>query len=241
MRPVTYTYDWGMVTDLGRRNISRMCAELGVENIIVADDIWKKRDNIAKNLRAWLKSPHLGMVSILTAGDKHFFRHVETMKKQTGIGLNLWGINPLEVTHFKAGFLGVPPDFEEERVYTHGAMKQLHYQYLRGRAMLQSPGYFNGSLWDTVSGEYYRSFTHKSDYFHVFDYWRWDENLIEDTLDLYDWERAPDTQTTWRIGDGTAAFYNYVYHTVAGFSEHDTFRSNQIREGDLLALKHWIW
>jgi glutamine---fructose-6-phosphate transaminase (isomerizing) len=233
LRPVTYTYDWGMVTDLGRRNISRMCAEFGVENIIVADDISKKRNYIAMNLRAWLKSPHLGMVSILTAGDKHFFHHVETIKEQTGIGLNLWGINPLEVTHFKAGFLGVPPDFEEERVYTHGALKQLRYQYLRSRAMLQSPGYFNRSLWDTVSGEYYRSFTEKSGYFHIFDYWRWDERLIEDTLDLYDWERAPDTQTTWRIGDGTAAFYNYVYYTVAGFSEHDTFRSNQIREGDL--------
>lgn len=233
MKPVTYTYDWGMVTDLGRRNISRMCAELGVENIIVADDIRKKRNYIAMNLRAWLRSPHLGMVSILTAGDKHFFRHVETMKEQTGIGLNLWGINPLEVTHFKAGFLGVPPDFEEERVYTHGATKQLRYQSLRFRAMLQSPGYFNRSLGDTISGEYYRSFTKKSDYFHIFDYWRWDEHTIEETLDLYDWERAPDTQTTWRIGDGTAAFYNYVYYTVAGFSEHDTFRSNQIREGDL--------
>ncbi|MEO6533006.1 MAG: hypothetical protein ABIO06_05460, partial [Pseudolysinimonas sp.] len=44
---------------------------------------------------------------------------------------------------------------------------------------------------------------------------------------------APDTQTTWRIGDGTAAFYNYAYYTIAGFTEHDTFRSNQIREGDI--------
>lgn len=237
MRPVTYTYDWGMVTDLGRRNISRMSAELGVENIIVADDIHKKRDYIARNLRAWLKSPHLGMISILTAGDKHFFAHVETMKKQTGIDLNLWGINPLEVTHFKAGFLGVPPDFEEERVYTHGAMKQLRYQKLRFRAMLQSPGYFNRSLWDTLSGEYHRSFTKKSDYFHIFDYWRWDETEIEKTLDQYDWERAPDTQTTWRIGDGTAAFYNYVYYTVAGFTEHDTFRSNQVREGDITRVE----
>ena len=114
MKPITYTYDWGMVTDLGRRNISRMCAEMGIENIIVADDIALKRRNIAKNLQAWLKSPHLGMVSILTAGDKHFFRHVETVKKQTGISLNLWGVNPLEVTHFMAGYLGVPPDFEEE-------------------------------------------------------------------------------------------------------------------------------
>jgi len=234
MKPITYTYDWGMVTDLGRRNISRMCAQLGVENIIVADDIALKRRNIAKNFSAWLKSPHLGMVSILTAGDKHFFRHIETIKRQTGISLNLWGVNPLEVTHFKAGFLGVPPDFEEERVYSHGAMKQLRYQWLRLKAMMQSPGYFNNSLWDTLSGEYYRSFNEKTDYYHIFDYWRWDEKTIDDTLlNQYDWERAPDTSTTWRIGDGTAAIYNYIYYTVAGFSEHDTFRSNQIREGDL--------
>lgn len=233
LRPVTFTYDWGMVTDLGRRNVSRISSELGVENIIIADDIEKKRRFIAKNLHAWLKSPHLGMISILTAGDKHFFRHLQTIQRQTGVGLNLWGINPLEVTHFKAGFLGVPPDFEETRVYSHGAMKQLRYQGLRFKAMTRSPGYFNSSLWDTLSGEYYRSFASKTDYFHVFDYWKWNEQEIDAMLDEYDWERAPDTKTTWRIGDGTAAFYNYVYYTVAGFTEHDTFRSNQIREGDL--------
>lgn len=233
MRPITYTYDWGMVTDLARRNISRMCSTLGVENIIVAADISKKRDYIARNLKAWLKSPNLGMISILTAGDKHFFRYIETIKQQTGVNLNLWGINPLEITHFKSGFLGVKPDFEEDRVYSHGAMKQLRYQYLRFQAMLQSPSYFNRSLWDTLSGEYYRSFTKKDDYFHIYDYWKWDEKQIEKTLDGYEWERAPDTNSTWRIGDGTAAFYNYIYYTVAGFTEHDTFRSNQIREGDL--------
>lgn len=233
MKPVTYTYDWGMVTDLGRRNISRMSAELGVENIIVADDIQKKRDNIRKNLVAWLKKPDLGMINILMAGDKHFFRHVETIKKQTGISLNLWGVNPLETTHFKAGFLGVPPDFEEEKVYNNGALKQMRYQMLRFGAMTKSPGYFNSSLWDTLSGEYYRSFHKKTDYFHVFDYWTWEESIVNQCLAMYDWEMAPDTSTTWRIGDGTAAFYNYVYHLVAGFSEHDTFRSNQIREGQI--------
>ena len=233
MTPITYTYDWGMLTDVGRRNISRMCSQLGVENIIISADISKKRENIAKNLRAWLKSPNLGMISILTAGDKHFFQHVETVKKQTGIDLNLWGINPLEVTHFKSGFLGIKPDFEEKRVYMPGFYNQSRYQFLRFKAMLKSPGYFNTSIWDTLSGEYYRSFVKKKDYFHVFDYWRWDERIIDDTLRLYDWELAPDTNTTWRIGDGTAAFYNYIYYTVAGFTEHDTFRSNQIREGQV--------
>lgn len=233
LKPIAYTYDWGMVTDLGRRNISRMCASLGVENIIVAADIQWKRSNIRKNLQAWLKAPHLGMISILTAGDKHFFKHVETVKKQTGISLNLWSINPLEVTHFKAGFLGVAPNFAEKRVYQSGLAKQLRYHRLRFGAMVKSPGYFNSSLYDTLSGEYYRSRSNKADYYHLFDYWRWDEQEIDDTLVRYGWERAPDTTTTWRIGDGTAAFYNYVYHRVAGFTEHDTFRSNQIREGDI--------
>ena len=233
LKPIAYTYDWGMVTDLGRRNISLMCSKLGVENIVVAADIAWKRKNIRLNLNAWLKNPNLGMLSILTAGDKHFFRHINSVRKQTRISMNLWSVNPLEVTHFKAGFLGIPPDFEEKTVYQSGLMKQLRYQNLRFKEMAKSPGYFNASLFDTLSGEYYRSKKNKDDYYHLFDYWRWDESEIEDCLDNYGWERALDTSTTWRIGDGTAAFYNYVYHRVAGFSEHDTFRSNQIREGDI--------
>ncbi|MBU61153.1 MAG: glucosamine 6-phosphate synthetase [Opitutae bacterium] len=237
MRPITYTYDWGMVTDLARRNISRMCSALNVENIIVAADIEKKRDNIRKNLSAWLQRPHLGMLSVLTAGDKHFFQHVETVKKQTGIGLNLWGVNPLEVTHFKAGFLGIPPAFEEELVYSQGIRRQLRYQFNRTFQYLRNPGYLNGSLYDTISGEYWRSIHKKTDYFHLFDYFSWEEQESDRTLDIYDWEKAPDTKTTWRIGDGTAAFYNYAYYTIAGFTEHDTFRSNQIREGQLTRLE----
>jgi hypothetical protein len=229
--PITFTYDWGMVTDLARRNISRMTAQLGVENILVAADIEKKRTNIRKNLTAWLKSPDLGMVSILTAGDKHFFKYADVVRRETGVSLQIWGINPLETTHFKSGFLGVPPNFMAKTVYSQGIRGQLNYQLKRFKAMQRSPGYFNSSLWDTMSGEYYRSIQTRKDYFELFDYFNWSESLIDSTLQLYDWETAEDTSTTWRVGDGTAPFYNYVYHTIAGFSEHETFRSNQIREG----------
>ncbi len=66
--------------------------------------------------------------------------------------------------------------------------------------------------------------------------------MISNTiLNDYGWERANDTNSTWRIGDGTAPFYNYIYYRICGFSEYDTFRSNQIREGMLSreeALSH---
>ena len=61
---------------------------------------------------------------------------------------------------------------------------------------------------------------------------------IDDTLlNQYEWEFAKDNKNSWRIGDGTAAFYNYIYYTIAGFTEHDTFRSNQIREGEITREK----
>jgi hypothetical protein len=131
IRAITYTYDWGMVTDLGRRNISRMCSLLSVENIVIAADIEKKRRHIAKNLRAWLDTPNLGLLSLLTAGDKYFFKYLPVVQKETGISLNLWGINPLETTHFKAGFLGIPPDFESKNVYRGGLLDQVRYHQKR--------------------------------------------------------------------------------------------------------------
>ncbi|MDB2325323.1 hypothetical protein N9W44_07175 [Alphaproteobacteria bacterium] len=112
--------------------------------------------------------------------------------------------------------------------------KQIKYQSHRFAEFLRNPSYFNSSVFDSLSGEFYRSIKTKVDYFHIYDYWKWDEKVIEDTLlNEYDWEMASDTVTSWRIGDGTAAFYNYIFYTVAGFTEHDTFRSNQIREGQI--------
>ena len=102
------------------------------------------------------------------------------------------------------------------------------------KEMIKNPAYYNPSLIDTLSGEYYESFKKKTEYFHLYDYWRWDENEIKKTLiNSNDWELSPDTTTTWRIGDGTATFYNYFYYDLLGFTEHDTFRSNQIREGEI--------
>jgi glucosamine--fructose-6-phosphate aminotransferase (isomerizing) len=137
----------------------------------------------------------------------------------------------METTHFKTGFLGIAPAFSSDNVYSSGLKSQIEYQTKRYREYFKNPSYFNSSIFDTLSGEYWRSINAKTDYFHIFDYWTWDEEIVDSTLKSYDWEWANDTPTSWRIGDGTAALYNYVYYTVAGFTEHDTFRSNQIREG----------
>ncbi|OEK06768.1 hypothetical protein [Roseivirga misakiensis] len=232
LNPITYTYDWGMVTDLARRNVARICGKLGVENIIVAADMHWKRENIRKNIVAWLKKPALGMIPLFMAGDKFFFYYAHKIKKQLGIDLEIWGVNHLENTNFKTGFAGLRPEFDKKRIYSISIQNQMKLFGFVGANMLKSPGYFNQSILDSLGSFASRYITPKADYYHLFDYAQWDEKHIEDTIiNNYDWEKAVDTDSTWRIGDGTASFYNYIYTLVAGFSENDTFRSNQIREG----------
>jgi glutamine---fructose-6-phosphate transaminase (isomerizing) len=234
LNPIAFTYDWGMVTDLARRNIARVCGKLGVENIIVSADIRWKRENIRKNITAWLKNPDLSMVPLFMAGDKYFFHYCNKVKKQNRIDLNIWGINPLENTEFKTGFAGLAPEFNKKRIYSLSVQNQMKLFGNIAANIIKSPGYINQSVLDSLGSFAVRYIAPKRDYYHLFDYYKWDEKGINKLIkEEYDWENAIDTNSTWRIGDGTASFYNYIYLTVAGFSEIDTFRSNQIREGML--------
>lgn len=234
LNPIAFTYDWGMVTDLARRNIARVCGKLGVENIIVSADIRWKRENIRKNISAWLNNPQLGMIPLFMAGDKYFFYYCNQVKKQTDINLNIWGINDLENTNFKTGFAGIKPLFNKKTIYSLSLQNKMKLFAYVGKNLIQSPGYINSSMIDSLGSFAARYISPKKDYYHLFDYYPWNEDDVNNLVkNEYDWELAIDTSTTWRIGDGTASFYNYIYYTVAGFSEFDTFRSNQIREGML--------
>lgn len=234
LHPITFTYDWGMVTDLARRNIARLTGKLGIENILISADIQKNRDNIRKNVTAWLKKPELGIIPLFMAGDKQFFYYANQVKKQTGIRLDIWMANNLENTDFKVGFCGISPDFEKKRIDSLSMKKKIQLLNYYAGCFIKNPSYLNSSLQDTFLAYLYYYFEPRNDYYLLFDYIPWDETIVEKTIiEEYDWELSPDTKSTWRIGDGTAGFYNYIYYTVTGFSEIDTFRSNQIREGML--------
>jgi len=231
MKPVAYTYDWGMVTDLARRNISRMCGALGIEHILISADIAKKRSFVKKIVAAWLKRHHLGTIPLFMAGDKQFYYYAEKLRQQMRLSEILFSMNPLERTDFKVGFCGIDEGYEKVHYYNPSWTNKLRLAGFYAAQYAQNPAYLNTSLLDTV-GAYLSYYALPKRYEQLFDFVPWIEQDIEDTLiHTYDWELATDSKSTWRIGDGTAAFYNYIYFKVAGFTENDTFRSNQIREG----------
>jgi len=234
MNPVAFTYDWGMVTDLARRNCARVCGKLGVEHIIRSADIPAKRRYVRKNVEAWLKKPELGMVTLFLAGDKEFYSHARQLREETGIKLVIFCTgNMIEDAPYKTGLMGVP-HIDYGNVLTSMAMRnKLAMLWYHAKQYAKNPAYVNESLYD-VWNAFWQTFVVKDDFLYLYRYLPWHEHTIVDTIRReYDWEIAEDTSTTWRIGDGTAAFYNYIYQTIAGFTEDDVMLSNMVREGHL--------
>ncbi|MFQ5763438.1 MAG: hypothetical protein ACE5GT_00775 [Rhodospirillales bacterium] len=232
MNPIALTYDWGMVTEIARRNQARICGKLGIEHVLRAADIPAKRRYIRKNIFAWLKRPKLGMIPLFMAGDKFFYHYCRQMRKETGIPLVFFcGGNELERTDFKTGFAGVRESQHKQRLFAMSLSNKVGLFAWYAWQYLMNPRYFNESLLDSL-WSYFTTFVEKEDFVFLYHYIKWDEDVINRTLhDEYGWETAEGRSTTWRIGDGYTAFINYIYFTVAGFSEYDAFRSNQVREG----------
>ncbi|MGA2121742.1 MAG: hypothetical protein ABSG49_06820 [Methanoregula sp.] len=238
LNPLTFIYDWGMVTDLARRNQARVCGKLGIEQILVSADIRKKREYIHKNLEAWLKKPDLGMVPILMAGDKEFYYYFHKIRKENNIRLFVFcgGYEGEESSGlFKLGFCGVDrgKGSAEYRMTGISFINKLRLITYYLKSYLTNPAYINGSLFDTLFA-FYSSYMLTDDYVYLYQYIPWDEKMIVSTIrEKFDWEIETDTPATWRTDDGTAAIYNYIYFAIAGFTEFDGIRSHQIREGKL--------
>ena len=223
---IAVSYDWGMVTDLARRNQARVCGKLGIEHVWLSADIQKKRNNIKKNMIAWLKKPHIGMLPILMAGDKVWQQQLKNASKNKNNSCILQFQSPYEATFFKHGFANIKPDFPKMKTFS--KVKLLFFYFYN---FLINPYYWNLSLIDTFQG-FISFYFRKSEFIYPYKFYKFDEMTIEKELSEYlNWEFDPTTGTSWRIGDGTSPFYNYVYWVYAGFTENDSFRSYQIREG----------
>jgi hypothetical protein len=234
MHPIAFTYDWGMVTDLARRNQAKVTGKLGIEHIIRSADIHTKRSYIRKNIYAWLKKPHLGMVPLFMAGDKMFYYYGKQLRKETDVKLTIFACGQqLEQMEFKIGFCGIDqPLKNNQKMYYYNTFVKMRMAFFYISQYILNPAYINASFWDSIFS-FYCSFINKDDYVYLYNYITWDEELINRTLkDEYGWEvDLKFGKNQWRMGDGHTAFIDYVYHAIAGFSEFDNFRSNQIREG----------
>lgn len=236
LKPVVFTYDWGMLTPTGARNQDRMVQALGLERVNVADNIDGKRRNIRRNLLAWLKRPELGMIPLLMAGDKHFFASARTLKKELNQSAMFFGITDIEAEDFKEGFCGIKAEsfVEDKKHYRLFMSQKAQILAYYAKQFLLNPRYINLSIPETIYG-FYAYYVMPHEYAtNLFAYVPWNEEQIVSTLrESYNWESEPDSPVTWRTGDASQPLISFLYLALADFTENDFLRSNQIRRGML--------
>lgn len=234
LNPIAYTYDWGMITDLGKRNQKRMIEQLGIEHLVIEADITKKRKHIRKNIEAWMRKPDIGMVPLFMQGDKQCEFYANKLMRQKRLELMFFFRgNELEREEFKNGHCGIKDADKGGVIHNLPWKDKLKLLKYYGYRYFKNPAYINSSVWDTGLA-YFSTYIQKHNYQYLWHYIPWEEELINDTLiNQYNWETSKETTQLWRTDDGSSAFYNYIYYQVQGFTENDSFRSRQIREGKL--------
>ena len=234
MNPIAYTFDWGLTTDISRINASKLCGKLGVEHIIRSAKIDERRSHVRTNLFAWLKKPHLGMIPMLQSGDKGFYEYGRKLSKELNLKLVIHCTGyQLEQREFFLGFLGVNEKLVNNPTLSdYSLFNKINMFFRYGTQYFLNPAYFNSSFFASLQA-FVHSFVYKERFLHLYKYVKWDEQKIIKTLnEEYEWESDVSYgKNQWRMGDGQTAFNNFVYYTVAGFSEYDNFRANQVREG----------
>ena len=230
---ITYTYDWGLTTDYARRNISYFCQKYGIENIIRAPNIYKKRKYISQNLRAWLKRPHLGMVPLFFIGDKPFLYYGSELRKKTKSDITIFGSGfQCEKMEFKVGYCGINQNIQNNiRMYNFDLLNKFKLLLWYSLQYIKNPFYINSSLLDNIIG-FYSSFIHKDSAIYIYNYVKYPSHNIDSVLrNLGFISDKKYGVNQWRVGDGHTALTNFIYYQIGGFSEFDNYRSNQVREG----------
>ena len=97
---------------------------------------------------------------------------------------------------------------------------------------IRSPGLLPSLFAEGTVG-FFDYYVRDHTFIRPFSYIPWDEDELEETLrGRYGWSPGSDrSASSWRMGDGTAPFYNLMYLIALGMTEHDALRSNQVRFG----------
>lgn len=231
---VTYTFDWGVNTPYARNNVSKLCGKYGIRNILVAADIRKKRRDVRSVVKSYCRNPVPGLVPLLMAGDKQFISTAKKISIQLNSSAEIFGFNPFEKTRFKEELIwkNLWPE-QDDGLYGEDLpfFSQLKLILGYSQKIILNPSYWGRNLLDAARGfiNYYHSGVERTNYF---DYFEWNEKLIDQKLYDIGWFK-PVGRSSWRIGDGTSAFYNLAYLLHQGWCENDTLRANQVRSGHI--------
>lgn len=228
LRALAVCYDFPFLTDLARTNVQRVCDSLGLDLLVI-----KSKNNLEYRL---LRNHLLSVGGTGTSWGQCIFCHygieavLYNVAKARGIPFILGGITKYELWN-----PGSRTKFLFARVKELPAAEKAGFAYYQAKAyacLVEQRRQFpipGNSVFDV-----YRRATLPPDSItgiNVFDYVRWDQSMIENTLmKETSWE-MPDKSISWRYDCVLEPFLDYTYKWEFGISTVGIYLSNLIRDG----------
>lgn len=183
------------------------------------------------NLKAWIKKPDLGSLSLICISCKPMYLEFYRIAKENKIKLIVDGSNIFEVTSFKMEAQG-----------GRGTKSLLSNKTVSNvlKKIIENVGYFKVcniapaiKTFLSLNGSTpYLKFKYpnivKIGYFYFFPY---REQEVNETLKAIGWKKADENNSPWRFDCEIDSIKNYIYQRVVGATEKDDLFSKYIRYG----------
>jgi glutamine---fructose-6-phosphate transaminase (isomerizing) len=228
---IAFTYDWPLVNQLARNNVSRLVSHFSVEHVVRAPETGKHLKYIRSIVNAIEKKPDARAIPLLLAPDKYFFYEAQRLAhKYLDSAVVFCSGNELEFTDFKSRILGTNVPRSENILRNN--LYEIFKMFIETMKMyLYNPRLLKAGLKIPITS-FYLTYIYKRNIFYLYEYIDWDEDIIQDKINnLWQGPDGVGVNKKWRSGDGSAEFYNYLYRSLYGFDERTCFLSNQVRAG----------
>ncbi|MBW2037769.1 MAG: hypothetical protein JRI41_09895 [Deltaproteobacteria bacterium] len=233
MKALAVTYDSPFLSPQAKENIEVAIKKLDVDHLY-----WKYPknthfDTTKKHLKIWANRPSSQMIPFVCAHCKSWNFKFYKIARDHNIPLIIFGSNPLETASFKKeGFGGAQ---------TYGSLRNI--PRIVGKSFIElisNPSYLKAN-WLMVL-KMYLGASHNTPYMRirnrnvsvirVFDYIRWNEDLVESTIkENLDWKKSTEVEASWRFDCRLDYLRRLMYHSVIGVTELRDLFSKMIREG----------
>jgi hypothetical protein len=233
LRVLAINYANPFTSPQAKANIEEGCRRLGVDLIA-----WEYPDNLhakttRRAMRIWGRNPSSKLIPLVCAHCKTLWPRFFAIAREQGVRLIVLGSNPLETASFKsAGFGGARTYHKLANLPKLGA--QAVGELLRNIRYLTLP-------WSLPLRMYLLA-SHSSPYIRwrykdisvvrLFDYLRWDEKEVENTIaENLGWKKSDEVEATWRFDCRLDYVRRVMYGATSGVTELEDLFSKMIREG----------
>lgn len=224
---IAYSADHGFIPEYPEVIMKRATDKLNVKLVIEEHDLLKKC--VRHTISSWMRKPSISMIETLCTGCR-LGVNKETIDyaKKNNIPVVLWGITPFEW-----------PDYKYKLMKGGKSSYPLGYltHIIRNPKWITSLTYLNTQYREYRYLFHEQKITKKLGILKIrpfYTHMRWVEKDVISTINKeLDWEKNPDTGSTWR-GDCALAFLKlYMYKEIYGFNDKTECFSHLIRDNQL--------